>query len=59
MEYEDDVYIIELKKHPPEMSHNGVLKKLQDDFGTKSSQIKNKGYGTKYGDRQLYLVLQD
>jgi hypothetical protein len=41
LEYENDVYIIELKKQPPEVS----LK-----------QIKNKGYGTKYGDRKLYLV---
>jgi len=41
MEYEDDVYIIELKKQPPEVS----LK-----------QIKNKGYGTKYGDKKLHLV---
>ena len=41
LEYEDDVYIIELKKQPPEVS----LK-----------QIRDKGYGTKYGDRKLYLV---
>src|SRR6056297_2218286 len=41
LEYEDEVYIIELKKQPPEVS----LK-----------QIKNKGYGTKYGNRKLYLV---
>src|SRR6056297_2171024 len=41
LEYEDEVYIIELKKQPPEVS----LK-----------QIKNKGYGTKYSNRKLYLV---
>src|SRR6056297_524654 len=41
LEYEDDVYIIELKKQSPEVS----LK-----------QIRDKGYGTKYGDRKLYLV---
>ncbi len=41
LEYEDDVYIIELKKQSPEVS----LK-----------QIKEKKYGMKYGDRKLYLV---
>jgi hypothetical protein len=41
LEYEDEVYIIELKKQPPEVS----LK-----------QIKNKQYGMKYGNRKLYLV---
>src|SRR6056297_71697 len=41
LEYEDGVYIIELKKQSPEVS----LK-----------QIRDKGYGTKYGDRKLYLV---
>src|SRR6056297_1195297 len=41
LEYEDDVYIIELKKQAPEVS----LK-----------QIKDKKYGMKYGDRKLYLV---
>jgi len=41
MEYEVDVYIIELKKQSPEVS----LK-----------QIRDKGYGTKYGDRKVYLV---
>jgi len=41
LEYEKDVYIIELKKQPPEVS---------------LEQIKNKQYGLKYGDRKLYLV---
>src|SRR6056297_1546322 len=41
MEYEQDVYIIELKKQPPEVS----LK-----------QIKDKKYGLKYTDRKLTLV---
>ena len=41
LEYEKDVYIIELKKQPPEVS----LK-----------QIKEKEYGVKYSDRKLYLV---
>jgi hypothetical protein len=41
MEYEDDIYIIELKKQIPEVS---------------LTQIKNKGYGMKYGDRKVYLV---
>jgi len=41
LEYEEDVYIIELKKQPPEVS----LK-----------QIREKEYGLKYGDRQLFLV---
>ena len=41
LEYEDDVYIIELKKQPPDVS----LK-----------QIKDKQYGMKYGNRKLYLV---
>ena len=41
LEYADDVYIIELKKQPPEVS----LK-----------QIRQKEYGMKYSGRQLYLV---
>jgi len=41
MEYENDVYIIELKKQSPEVSLR---------------QIKNKHYGMKYGNRNLYLV---
>jgi len=41
MEYNQDVYIIELKKQPPENS----LK-----------QIKNKQYGMKYTNKKLYLV---
>src|SRR6056297_1697136 len=41
LEFEDEMYIIELKKQSPEVS----LK-----------QIRDKGYGTKYGDRKLYLV---
>jgi len=41
LEYEKDVYIIELKKQPPEVS----LK-----------QIREKEYGVKYSDRKLYLV---
>jgi len=41
LEYEKDVYIIELKKQTPEVS---------------LEQIKNKQYGLKYGDRKLYLV---
>ena len=41
LEYEQDVYIIELKKQPPEVS---------------LEQIKNKQYGLKYGNRKLYLV---
>src|SRR6056297_759954 len=41
MEYEQDVYIIELKKQSPEVS---------------LTQIREKKYGTKYGTRKLYLV---
>ncbi|MFP4462210.1 MAG: PD-(D/E)XK nuclease domain-containing protein [Thermotogota bacterium] len=41
LEYEQDVYIIELKKQPPEVS---------------LEQIKNKQYSLKYGNRKLYLV---
>jgi len=41
LEYEQDVYIIELKKQPPEVS---------------LEQIKNKQYGLKYRNRNLYLV---
>jgi hypothetical protein len=48
LEYEKDVYIIELKKQPAEVPIKGVLKKLQDDFGTKSSQIREKNYAGKY-----------
>jgi hypothetical protein len=41
LEYEDDVYIIELKRQPPEVSLR---------------QIKNKQYGLKYSNRKVYLV---
>ena len=41
LEFEKDLYIIELKKQPPEVS----LK-----------QIREKEYGVKYSDRKLYLV---
>src|SRR6056297_2872712 len=41
LEYEQDVYIIELKKQPPEVS---------------LEQIKNKQYGLKYRNRNLHLV---